>query len=346
MKTLKDKGVKVSGGAQGRLSPRGAHPVPAVGHRLLLHLVHVPPGAGQRQQGLLLRQEQGQALPGLEQADHLRRRGRPGRGQVRAAGSRGVPQEPAEVRPARRQDPQGRAPRRHARARARPCSPRPSRGRRTSLSSTCRARISSRCSSASAPAASATSSSRAGGTRPASCSSTSWTPWAAPAAPATAAATTSASRPSTRCSWRWTASTPRTASSSWRPPTGPTSWIPPSCGPGRFDRQVVVDMPDIRERELILRLHAKKLPLAENVDLGAPRPRHARLLRRGPRQPGERGGAVRRPQEQGPRGHGRLRGGARQDPHGRRAQEQGHPAARKSRWWPSTRPATGCCTTT
>ncbi len=37
--------------------------------------------------------------------------------------------------------------------------------------------------------------------------------------------------------------------------------------PGRFDRQVVVDMPDIRERELILRLHARKLPLAENVDL-------------------------------------------------------------------------------
>ena len=38
--------------------------------------------------------------------------------------------------------------------------------------------------------------------------------------------------------------------------------------PGRFDRQVVVDMPDSREREQILRLHAKKLPLAENVDLG------------------------------------------------------------------------------
>ncbi len=55
-------------------------------------------------------------------------------------------------------------------------------------------------------------------------------------------------------------------------------------------------------------------------------PRHARLLRRGPGQPRERGGAVRRAQEQGPRGHGRLRGGAGQDPHGRRAQEQGHPA--------------------
>ncbi len=37
--------------------------------------------------------------------------------------------------------------------------------------------------------------------------------------------------------------------------------------PGRFDRQVVVDMPDIRERELILRLHAKKLPVAGDVDL-------------------------------------------------------------------------------
>jgi cell division protease FtsH len=31
---------------------------------------------------------------------------------------------------------------------------------------------------------------------------------------------------------------------------------------------VVVDMPDIKERELILRLHARKLPLASDVDLG------------------------------------------------------------------------------
>ncbi len=37
--------------------------------------------------------------------------------------------------------------------------------------------------------------------------------------------------------------------------------------PGRFDRQVVVDMPDIREREEILKIHASKIPLAENVDL-------------------------------------------------------------------------------
>ncbi len=36
---------------------------------------------------------------------------------------------------------------------------------------------------------------------------------------------------------------------------------------GRFDRQVVVDMPDVKEREAILRLHAKKIPVAAEVDL-------------------------------------------------------------------------------
>ncbi len=37
--------------------------------------------------------------------------------------------------------------------------------------------------------------------------------------------------------------------------------------PGRFDRQVVVDMPDIREREAILRIHTQKIPLSNDVDL-------------------------------------------------------------------------------
>jgi cell division protease FtsH len=37
--------------------------------------------------------------------------------------------------------------------------------------------------------------------------------------------------------------------------------------PGRFDRQVVVDMPDVKEREAILQIHAKKIPLGSNVDL-------------------------------------------------------------------------------
>ena len=37
--------------------------------------------------------------------------------------------------------------------------------------------------------------------------------------------------------------------------------------PGRFDRQVVVDMPDVQEREAILRIHCRKLTLDEDVDL-------------------------------------------------------------------------------
>jgi cell division protease FtsH len=37
--------------------------------------------------------------------------------------------------------------------------------------------------------------------------------------------------------------------------------------PGRFDRQIYVDLPDLVGREQILRVHARKIALAENVDL-------------------------------------------------------------------------------
>jgi len=37
--------------------------------------------------------------------------------------------------------------------------------------------------------------------------------------------------------------------------------------PGRFDRRVVVDRPDIRGREEVLRVHVKKVPMAEDVNL-------------------------------------------------------------------------------
>jgi cell division protease FtsH len=36
--------------------------------------------------------------------------------------------------------------------------------------------------------------------------------------------------------------------------------------PGRFDRQVVVPLPDIRGREQILKVHMKKVPLSKDVD--------------------------------------------------------------------------------
>lgn len=37
--------------------------------------------------------------------------------------------------------------------------------------------------------------------------------------------------------------------------------------PGRFDRQVVVDLPDIDEREAILKIHCKPIKLEPDVDL-------------------------------------------------------------------------------
>ena len=94
------------------------------------------------------------------------------------------------------------------RAPARRCWPAPSPARPACRSCRSPARTSWRCSSASAPAGSATSSRPPASRRRPSSSSTRSTPSAASAAPAWAAGTTSASRPSTRCSPRWTASTP------------------------------------------------------------------------------------------------------------------------------------------
>ena len=37
--------------------------------------------------------------------------------------------------------------------------------------------------------------------------------------------------------------------------------------PGRFDRQIVVDLPDVRGREGILKVHVKDIPLADDVNL-------------------------------------------------------------------------------
>lgn len=39
--------------------------------------------------------------------------------------------------------------------------------------------------------------------------------------------------------------------------------------PGRFDRQIVVDLPDVRGREDILRIHMKGKPLADDVDVAS-----------------------------------------------------------------------------
>ena len=49
----------------------------------------------------------------------------------------------------------------------------------------------------------------------------------------------------------------------------PESLDPALTRPGRFDRRVPVELPDLKGREEILKVHAKKVRIAEDVDFGA-----------------------------------------------------------------------------
>ena len=106
--------------------------------------------------------------------------------------------------------------------------------------------------------------------------------------------------------------------------------------PGRFDRRVVVNRPDVRGREGILEVHTRKIPLAGRRRHQRPRARHRGLHRRRPRQPGQRSGAQRRARQQEARRDGRLRVRQGQGADGRRAElddrhrrrEEGHGVSR------------------
>ena len=76
--------------------------------------------------------------------------------------------------------------------------------------------------------------------------------------------------------------------------------------PGRFDRQVLVDKPDVRGREAILAIHVRQVKLAPDVQLHVVAARTAGLRRRRPRQPRERGGAAGGTARQDARGHART----------------------------------------
>ena len=70
--------------------------------------------------------------------------------------------------------------------------------------------------------------------------------------------------------------------------------------PGRFDRRVVVGLPDVKGREAILKVHTKKTPLADDVESVGGRARDTGIRRRRFGQPGERSGADRgAPESQG-----------------------------------------------
>ena len=62
--------------------------------------------------------------------------------------------------------------------------------------------------------------------------------------------------------------------------------------PGRFDRQVLVDKPDINGREQVLKIHTRNVKMVPEVDLRMIARPHGGLRRRGPGEPGERGGAA------------------------------------------------------
>ena len=100
--------------------------------------------------------------------------------------------------------------------------------------------------------------------------------------------------------------------------------------PGRFDRQVVVPLPDVRGREQILKVHMRKVPISDDVKSVADRARHAGLLGRGPHEPRQRGGAVRRARQQATRHDGRVRARQGQDHDGRGAALDGHERAGKA----------------
>src|SRR5262249_60601511 len=85
--------------------------------------------------------------------------------------------------------------------------------------------------------------------------------------PRAAAARRARGRPPTRPRREWTGPDPTGGVSLTPPPPPPDVLAPALLRPGRFARQVVVARPDVKGREEILRVHARRIPLAPNVDL-------------------------------------------------------------------------------
>ena len=63
--------------------------------------------------------------------------------------------------------------------------------------------------------------------------------------------------------------------------------------PGRFDRRVVVPRPDLRGRLEILKIHTRRVPLADDVDLELQARGTPGFVGRRSAEPGQRGGAAR-----------------------------------------------------
>ena len=93
--------------------------------------------------------------------------------------------------------------------------------------------------------------------------------------------------------------------------------------PGRFDRQIVVDVPDVRGREGIFKVHTREGQTGRGRRPDGPGPRHARPVGSRYRQPGERGGSAGGAQGQERRGYDRFRRGQGQGDDGGGTQVDG-----------------------
>ena len=81
--------------------------------------------------------------------------------------------------------------------------------------------------------------------------------------------------------------------------------------PGRFDRQVVMDRPDMKGREQILKVHVRGKPLEPTIDLETVAQSDAGLRGRRPGEPGQRSCDPGRPAQQASHRPARVPGGGR-----------------------------------
>ena len=135
-----------------------------------------------------------------------------------------------------------------------------------------------RCSSASARAGSATSSSRPARTPRASSSSTRSTPSAAGAARASAAGHDEREQTLNQILVEMDGFDTDQGIILLAATNRPDVLDPALLRPGRFDRQIVIDLPDLKGREAILRVHARKVKLCPARRPRPRGPRHARVL--------------------------------------------------------------------
>ena len=223
--------------------------------------------AGRRQPGHAVRQGQGQAGQQGPAQGHLRRRRRRRRGRRGAAGDQGVPGGAGQVPGHGGQDPQGRPAVRAPRAPARPSWPGPWPARPACPSSPSPARTSWRCSSAWAPAGCATCSSRPSSRRRPSSSSTRSTPSGRHRGAGLGGGHDEREQTLNQLLVEMDGFDTKAGVILIAATNRPDILDPALLRPGRFDRQIVVDRPDLEGRRAILNVHAKNKPLAKGVDV-------------------------------------------------------------------------------